>query len=83
VNATKDRSFDTVSDSERSWPKFRPIADRRSLEAAARLGLPDDQGRLCRLARGADFARSTSFLVRVDLDGADDDVRRAAEASRR
>ncbi len=60
------------------WPEAYPFADRKSLETAGRLGLPDDAGGLARLVPQGDFPRLVAALVRTGLAGDHDAVRRAA-----
>lgn len=50
------------------WPDVRPFVDRRVVEGARRMGLPDEPDRLARLADGNAFARLASALVRVSLE---------------
>ncbi|NLU78684.1 hypothetical protein HCA58_09905 [Micromonospora sp. HNM0581] len=49
------------------WPELRPYADRRTVTAARRLGLPTSTDRLARLVDDVDFGRLASALVRVAL----------------
>jgi endonuclease III len=58
-----------------AWTELAPFADRRALDAADRLGLPKDAGRLARLADG-DFPQLVSALVRVDLADDFDTIRK-------
>lgn len=60
------------------WGELRPFADRRALRAAKKLGLPDDGRGLARLADSDDLSVVVAALVRVDLAGDHDKVRRAA-----
>jgi hypothetical protein len=57
---------------------LRPFADRRALRAAGRLGLGDDARALARAAPDGDVTRLVAALVRVDLAGDFDEIRRAA-----
>ncbi|MYS23427.1 hypothetical protein GA0115240_15242 [Streptomyces sp. DvalAA-14] len=50
------------------WPEFAPYLDDKALDGARRLGLPDSQASLKRLAGDAEPARLASALVRVALD---------------
>jgi hypothetical protein len=50
-----------------AWQELYPFADRRTLQAAGRLGLPDDAKSLARLAPREGFPRLTAALVRVGL----------------
>ena len=61
-----------------SWEELRPFADRRALDAAGRLELPKDPGKLADLAGAKDFPRLVAALVRVELDDDYDAVRHAA-----
>lgn len=63
---------------QRPWSELYPTADRRALKAAERLGLGQDVGDLGRLADGDDLVRLVSGLVRVDLDGAYDEIEEQA-----
>jgi hypothetical protein len=59
------------------WPETGPFADRRSLRAAARLGLGGSVADLAALAgrRSEKLAWLAGALARVDLDGRYDEVR--------
>ncbi len=70
-------------EAQRSWAELYPFADRRALTAAGRLDLGGDAKRLAELARGDDFARLVSGLVRVDLDDAYDEIRARVTAGER
>jgi hypothetical protein len=62
-----------------AWEELYPFADRRALQAAGRLGLPDDAKGLARLVPRDDFPRLTAALVRTGLArDFDDIVERAA-----
>jgi hypothetical protein len=50
-----------------AWDELFPFADRRALEAAARLGLEDDAARLARRASRKDYPRLLAALVRTML----------------
>jgi len=52
-----------------AWPELRPFADRKSLEGAARLGLPTQAEALSNLVTERDFPRLVTALVRMELDG--------------
>jgi endonuclease III len=56
-----------------AWDELFPFADRRSLEAAGRLGLEDDAGSLARRVCRKDYPRLLAALVRTrlakDFDG--------------
>ena len=63
-----------------AWDELHPFADRRALDAAQRLGLRKDPKKLADLAGGPDrFARLVAALVRVELEGDADEVRKAAQ----
>jgi hypothetical protein len=49
------------------WPWVRPYLDRRAVEGARRVGLPDDVHRLAALVAGEDLARFAAGLVRISL----------------
>jgi hypothetical protein len=61
-----------------SWDELFPFADRRALDAAGRLKLPKDAGKLAELVGPKDDPRLVAGLVRVELDDDYDTVRRAA-----
>jgi hypothetical protein len=61
-----------------SWDELFPFADRRALDAAGRLKLPKDAGKLAELVGPKDYPRLVAGLVRVELDDDYDTVRRAA-----
>jgi hypothetical protein len=63
-----------------AWDELHPFADRRTLQAARRLGLDADARELDRLVRGdaREFARLTAALVRVGLERDYDAVRALA-----
>lgn len=48
------------------WPELRPYLDKKALDGAKRLGLPQDKGELARLAKNE--ALLAAGLVRVALD---------------
>jgi hypothetical protein len=50
------------------WPELRPYLDRRALDGARRVGLPDDPDRLASEVSGDDLAALAAALVRVALD---------------
>jgi hypothetical protein len=50
------------------WPGLRPYFDRRATDAARRLGLPADPGRLAAEVSASDVGRLAAALVRADLD---------------
>lgn len=60
------------------WTELRPFADRRALRAAEKLGLATDAEHLARVARTDDLSVVVAALVRVDLAGDHDEVRRLA-----
>jgi endonuclease III len=60
------------------WPDLRPYVDRKALDGAARLGLPNDADAVAALVEPDDLARFVAGLVRVALDKKlAEDVRRA------
>lgn len=59
------------------WDEQFPFADARALRAAAKLDLPADATALAGLVDRADFARLLSGLVRLDLDGRLEEIRRS------
>jgi hypothetical protein len=77
MSSTPDR----YGRSSRGVDELHPFADRRTLQAARRLGLVDADAReLDRLVRGdaREFARLTAALVRVGLERDYDGVRALA-----
>jgi endonuclease III len=60
------------------WEEVFPLADRRALEAAKRLGLGDEPRALAGLVRRRDFPRLVAGLVRCALEDGFDEVREAA-----
>ncbi|GAA4812687.1 endonuclease [Streptomyces ziwulingensis] len=64
---------------QRVWPEAAPYLDRKALQGAARLGLPEDPDRLLAAAGGTDPAVLAAALVRASLDKkvAEDALRRA------
>jgi hypothetical protein len=61
-----------------AWDELVPFADRRALDAAGRLKLPKDPGKLADLVGNKDFPRLVAALVRVELEDDYDAVRKAA-----
>jgi hypothetical protein len=63
-----------------AWDELHPFADRRTLQAARRLGLDADARELDRLVRGdaREFARLAAALIRVGLERDYDAVRALA-----
>lgn len=60
------------------WEELRPFADKRALQAAKKLDLADDPRGLARIAKTDDLSGVVSALVRLELSGDHDEVRRAA-----
>jgi endonuclease III len=60
------------------WDELFPFADRRALEAAGRLGLEDDAGRLAKRTSRKDYPRLLAALVRTGLAKDFDEVLEAA-----
>ncbi|MET7303524.1 endonuclease [Embleya sp. NPDC005575] len=50
------------------WPFLRPVLDRKALDGAGRVGLPQSPEALAELVDGDDLARFAAGLVRVELD---------------
>ncbi|ALG08555.1 hypothetical protein [Kibdelosporangium phytohabitans] len=50
------------------WPELRPYFDRKTLDGAKRVGLPDDAGELVKLVKNDDVGDLAAALVRVSLD---------------
>lgn len=61
------------------WPEFSPYLDRKTLDGARRIGLPDSAGALAGLAEPSELPGLAAGLVRVALDKkAAEDVREHA-----
>ncbi|MEU1462099.1 endonuclease [Streptomyces sp. NPDC005727] len=69
-----------LREAQRVWPDVAPYFDAKALSGAGRLGLPEDSGRLARLAGDTEPAVLAAALVRAALDGqvAEDCLRRAS-----
>ena len=65
-----------------AWDELFPFADRTTLKAAKRLGLPASAQGLADLVDTDDFPRLVAGLVRVHLAKAYDDVEAAAGAAK-
>lgn len=65
-------------DVQTAWEELRPFADRKSLEGARRLGLPEDAAALSKLVSERDFPRLVTALVRMELADDADEVLAAA-----
>lgn len=50
------------------WPELRPYLDRKALDGAERVGLPDDPAQLAGQVSGAELAALSAALVRMSLD---------------
>jgi endonuclease III len=61
-----------------AWDELFPFADRRALQAAGRLGLDDDAGRLAKRVSPKDYPRLLAALVRTGLAKDFDEVLEAA-----
>jgi endonuclease III len=57
-----------VREAQRVWTEAAPYLDRKALQGAVRLGLPDDPDRLLDLAGGTEPAVLAAALVRAALD---------------
>ncbi len=64
-----------------AWEELFPFADRRALEGAKELGLEDEAEALLRLVGDRDLPRLVAALVRVKLEGDQDEVLEEAERS--
>lgn len=63
------------------WPDYRPHLDRKALQGAAKLGLPQSAQKLARLVDEDDLARFAAGLVRAALSSkVAEEVRGAAGA---
>jgi endonuclease III len=60
------------------WEEVYPFADDRVIEAARELGLPDEASGLSEMVERGEFPSLAAALVRVDLDGAYEQVRTSA-----
>jgi hypothetical protein len=63
-----------------AWPELYPFADRKALQAAARLGLEGDAQALADHVSRKDFPRFAAGLVRVSLARGFDEIRKQAAA---
>jgi len=61
-----------------AWDELHPFADRKALASATKLGLPGSADALAALVDRADFPRLAAALVRCDLAGDHEAVRKAA-----
>ena len=61
-----------------AWDEVYPFADKRALQAAGKLGLPEDAKGLARLAPGKEFPRLVAALVRLKRA---DDFQRIKQAA--
>jgi hypothetical protein len=50
------------------WPELRPYFDKKTLDGARKIGLPDDPDELGTLTAKRDLSRLAAALVRVSLD---------------
>jgi endonuclease III len=64
------------------WDELFPFADRRTLDAARRVGLPTDAGALARGHDARTFARLVTGLVRMGLAKDQDEIVEAVAGSR-
>jgi endonuclease III len=62
-----------------AWDELYPFADRKALEAAGKLGLADDPGKLAKLVGKRRFPALLAALVRTDLAGDYDKIREHAK----
>lgn len=58
-----------LREAQAAWDEFYPFADRRSLEAAGKIGLGEDAKTLSALVPRKDFPHLVTALLRADLDG--------------
>lgn len=61
-----------------AWDELYPFADKRALESARRLDLPDAPKALAGLVSSSDYPRLVAALVRVQLEGEHGAVREEA-----
>ncbi|MET7271985.1 endonuclease [Streptomyces flaveolus] len=68
-----------LREAQRVWPEAAPYLDRKALQGARRLGLPEDADRLLGLAGGTEPAVLAAALVRaaVDKEAVRDSLERA------
>lgn len=57
------------------WPEVAPVFDKKALQGATKLGLPENAEQLAALVPAADLPRLAAGLVRVALDKSDDALR--------
>lgn len=70
-------------EAQAAWEELRPFADRRALEAAGHLGLPDEAGALSRLVPEIEITRLVAALVRLSLSKDYDDIESLARGQGR
>nr|WP_205615014.1 endonuclease [Streptomyces harenosi] len=58
-----------LREAQRVWPEAAPYLDRKALQGADRLGLPQDPDRLVKLAGETEPAVLAAALVRAAVDG--------------
>lgn len=58
-----------LREAQAAWDEFNPFADKRSLEAAGRIGLDTDARSLSKHVARKDFPRLVTALVRAGLAG--------------
>ena len=64
------------------WDEVSPFADDRALRAASALGLGESADDLARYGGGAEkIGRLAGALARIEVEGAHDEIRRAASSS--
>lgn len=57
-----------------AWEELFPFADKKALQGAQKLGLNDEAGALARLSGDEAFSKLVAALVRVQLEGDQDEV---------
>jgi hypothetical protein len=57
-----------------AWDELFPFADRRALETAQQVGLPDDTEALVQLVGEEDFPRLVAALIRLRLENDADEL---------
>ncbi|NDY95841.1 hypothetical protein [Wenzhouxiangella limi] len=69
-------------EAQTAWPELAPFADKKALQGARRLGLPDSAEALSELVEKSEFPRLITGLVRMELAEDAAEVAKAADKAR-
>ncbi|MFW5816868.1 MAG: endonuclease, partial [Wenzhouxiangella sp.] len=69
-------------EAQTAWPELAPFADKKALQGARSLGLPDSAEGLAELVDQSEFPRLITGLVRMELTGDAAEIARAADQAR-